>query len=544
MNDEASAGSPVAPTVDRFELLVQSVVDYAIYMLDPGGHIVSWNSGAQHIKGYAADEVLGRHFSLFYTEEDRAVGMPDRVLAIAREKGRYNGEAWRVRRDGTRFRALVAIDAIRDDNGALLGFAKVTRDVTDRWEMQSRIEESERRFRLFAEGAIDYALCMLDTQGNIQGWNESAQRATGYVSTEVLGQPMDFLLDEQARAAGALHELLVRAAAQGSCEEERHWQRKDGSGFIGRVTVRALTDLDGTLHGFACMIRDVSEQRATQQALESAQEQLFQSQKLDALGQLTGGVAHDFNNILQAITGNLDVASLQLQRKDVGKAERQIQGAMRSVVRAKHLTTRLLAFARRQPLLPTHIDLNVLVASMIELLERTVGSTISMRVELMPSPLWVWCDAHQFETSLINLAINGRDAMPHGGRLRISTSMVPAGSGEAARACLIVEDTGIGMSKDMLAQVFDPFFTTKPLGQGTGLGLSMVHGFMVQSQGSVAIHSQPGEGTRVVLQFPLCEAPADRAAMPPGPLPDCPGSPGIMHRGAPAGSAAACCRPS
>jgi PAS domain S-box-containing protein len=504
---ELPADQRVKPKDDRFELLVQSVVDYAIYMLDPQGRISSWNSGAEHIKGYAAEEVLGRHFSLFYTEEDRASGVPQQVLDIAAREGRYNGEAWRIRRDGSRFRALVVIDAIRDPEGRLLGFAKVTRDVTSHWEMVSRLEESERRFRLFAEVAVEYALCMLDNDGNIRGWNESAQRVTGYESVDVLGKPFDYLLDDGVRSPGIRMELLLQARARSSHEEERRCLRRDGLNFLARITIRALTDKEGVLHGFACIIRDVSEQRATQDALENAREQLFQSQKLDALGQLTGGVAHDFNNILQAITGNLDVATLQLQRDEPGKAERQIENAMRSVERAKHLTQRLLAFARRQPLVPTTIDLNVLVASMIDLLERTVGSAIGMRVELSPSPLWVWCDAHQLEMSLVNLVINGRDAMPRGGCLRIATGH----SSEEALACLAVEDNGIGMSKEMVSKAFDPFFTTKPLGQGTGLGLSMIHGFMAQSRGTVTLHSRPGEGTRVVLQFPLCDAPGPSA---------------------------------
>lgn len=497
----------------RFELLVQSVVHYAIYMLDPAGHIASWNSGAQHIKGYTAEEVLGRHFSMFYTQEDQALGLPERVLSIAEREGRYNGESWRVRRDGSRFRALVVVDAIRDPSGTLLGFAKVTRDITRQWEAQCRLEESERRLRLFAEGAIEYALCMLDTDGRIQDWNVSTQRVTGYTAEDVIGQPLDLLLEE----AGVSGALLRRARETGSREEERRLRRKDGSFFLAQVAVKALADQDGVLHGFACMIRDVSEQRATQNALEDTREQLFQSQKLDALGQLTGGVAHDFNNILQAITGSLDVATLYLQRGEPGKAEHQLESAMNAVDKASHLTRRLLAFARRQPLLPTRFDLNASVASMIDLLERTVGATVSMRIDLCPEPLWITCDIHQLETSLINIAINGRDAMPHGGTLRISTGTASARTaklhGEQVFACLTVEDSGIGMSREMASKAFDPFFTTKPLGQGTGLGLSMVHGFMEQSRGTVTLHSQPGEGTRVTLLFPLDDGEGETTAI-------------------------------
>jgi len=235
---------------------------------------------------------------------------------------------------------------------------------------------------------------------------------------------------------------------------------------------------------------------------------LLQAQKLDALGRLTGGVAHDFNNILQAIYGSLDVATLQLQRGETAKAEHHVESAMRSVDRARHLTQRLLAFARRQPLVPETLDLNRHVALMADLLERTVGSRVSVRIDLAPMPLWILCDISQLETALLNLAINGRDAMPDGGCLRISTSG-PVGRGtDAEEARLTVEDDGIGMSGDMIAKVFEPFFTTKPQGQGTGLGLSMIKGFMQQLRGRVTLHSAPGEGTRVVLYFPACRPPA------------------------------------
>jgi PAS domain S-box-containing protein len=490
----------------RFELLVQSVVDYAIYMLDPEGNIASWNSGAQQIKGYAAEEVLGRHFSLFYTEEDRARGLPGRVLSIAASEGRYNGEAWRVRRDGSRFRAMVAIDAIRDANGTLLGFAKVTRDVTKRWEAQSKLEQSERRFRLFAEGAVDYALCMLDRDGFVQDWNEGAERIAGYRQIEIVGRSVAFLFSEEEQAAGLASLLLRQASDKGVHEDERACVKSDGSSFQAKLTIRALKDKDGVLHGFAFLMRDVSEQRATEAELESTREQLLQAQKLDALGQLTGGVAHDFNNILQAITGHLDVASLHLERGNADKAAYQIESVTRSVERATHLVRRLLAFARRQPLMPTRIDLSRHVASIAELLERTVGPRVSIRFDLTPDPLCVLCDPHQLETALVNLVINGRDAMPQGGCVRVSTRVLSAREGRHASACLMVEDEGVGMSKDMASKAFDPFFTTKPLGQGTGLGLSMVHGFVEQSHGTVALHSVPNEGTSLTLLFPLCES--------------------------------------
>lgn len=490
---------------DRFELLVQSVVDYAIYMLDPNGYITSWNSGAEQIKGYSAAEALGKHFSIFYTPEDRARDMPAKALAIAREQGRFNGEAWRVRRDGSRFRALVAIDAIHDSDGALLGFAKVTRDVTEHWEAVARLEESERRFRLFVQGVPDYAICMLDERGCVRHWNMGARRISGYDSTDMLGRPIASLFSEEDRLSGVMGRLLQEALDRDSCNAE-YWNfRKDGSRFLAHISLRALKDDDGTLRGYAHIIRDLSEQRATESELEATREQLLQAQKLDALGQLTGGVAHDFNNILQAITGGLEVASMRLAKGDTAEVQYRLDGAARSVERAMHLTRRLLAFARRQPLMPVCLDLNALVSSMTELLERTVGARVSVEIDLNPRFLYVFCDANQLETALLNLAINGRDAMPNGGRLCIRTQPGPAGPDGQKFASVSVADNGVGIPKEMASRVFDPFFTTKPVGQGTGLGLSMIHGFVQQSKGVVLLHSTPGEGTRVELHLPLCE---------------------------------------
>ena len=447
------------------------------------------------------------HFSMFYTQEDRARDMPGKALAIAREQGRFNGEAWRVRRDGSRFRALVAIDAIRSNSGQLIGFAKVTRDVTAHWEAVARLEESERRFRLFVEGVPDYAICMLDEHGCVRHWNAGARRISGYDSIEMIGMPIASLFSDEDRMSGVMGRLLNEALERDSCDAE-YWNfRRDGTRFLAHISLRALKDEDGTLRGYAHIIRDLSEQRSTESELEAIREQLLQSQKLDALGQLTGGVAHDFNNILQAITGGLEVASIRLARGDHEQVQHQLDHATRSVERGTHLTRRLLAFARRQPLSPACLDLNGLVSSMTELLERTVGARVNVEIELDPTRLHVLCDPSQLETALLNLAINGRDAMPNGGSLRISTQTGPPGPNGEQFASVSVVDNGIGMPKEMISRVFDPFFTTKPLGQGTGLGLSMIHGFVQQSQGMVHLESRPGEGTRVDLYLPLCEPP-------------------------------------
>jgi PAS domain S-box-containing protein len=364
-----------------FELLVESVTDYAIYMLDPKGQIVSWNSGARRIKGYESDEIIGKHFSCFYSEDDRAADMPMRGLRIAADVGRMEMEGWRLRKDGTRFWANVIIDAIRS-NGKLVGFAKVTRDITER------------------------------------------------------------------RAAEA---------------------------------------------------------------------RLRQAQKMEAVGQFTGGAAHDFNNLLMAILGSLEI--LRKRLPDNPKILALLDNAVQGAKRGTSLTQRMLAFARRQELKHATVELRELIEGMGELLERSVGPTVSLESHYPREPVYVRTDANQLETALLNLAINARDAMPQGGSLTISvtqelidrdhfTSLAPGGY-----ACLSIKDTGDGMDDATLAKATEPFFTTKGVGKGTGLGLSMVDGLAGQSGGKLTLHSELGQGTTVCIWLPTVafEAAAEEA---------------------------------
>jgi PAS domain S-box-containing protein len=362
-------------TENQFQLLVAGVGDCAIYMLDPTGCIISWNPGAERIKGYSAAEIIGHHVSEFYTAEDRANAVPQHVLSVAASKGKFEGEAWRVRKDGTRFWASVLVDAIRDTDGTLIGFAKITRDMTERRLMQ---------------------------------------------------------------------------------------------------------------------------------------EQLHQSQKMEAIGQLTGGVAHDFNNLLTVILGNLETVWRQVPAED-GRLRRAIDQATRGAQRAATLTQQLLAFSRRQPLNPKPTDVNRLVSGLSELIRRTLREDISIET-VLGGGLWrIEVDAHQLESALLNLAVNSRDAMPSGGKLTIETANTHLDENYAARyaeispgqyVVICITDNGCGMSSEVLARAFDPFFTTKPIGQGTGLGLSQVFGFVKQSGGHIKLYSEVGEGTTVKIYLP------------------------------------------
>ena len=365
-------------TERRFRLLVEGVTDYAIYMLDPSGHVVNWNSGAERIKGYSRDFIIGHHFSMFYTADDQRTGVPQQALAQAAQTGKYEAEGWRMRSDGTRFWAGVVINAIKSADGELIGFAKITRDLTER-------------------------------------------RAA----------------DERAR----------------------------------------------------------------------------QAQKMEGIGQLTGGVAHDFNNLLTIIIGNLETLQRNLGEPsvDVDRLRRSAENAMRGARRAESLTQRLLAFSRQQPLSPKPVELGRLMTGMSDLLRRTLGEQVTVET-VVGGGLWrAHADPNQLELAILNLAVNARDAMPSGGKLTLETENVFIDEKYAATQAevvpgqyvmLAVTDNGTGMSADVKARAFDPFFTTKDVGHGTGLGLSQVYGFVKQSRGHVKIYSEVGEGTTIKIYLP------------------------------------------
>jgi PAS domain S-box-containing protein len=366
----------------RYRMLVEAVTDYAIYMLDPNGIVTSWNPGAERFKGYTAAEIIGQHFSRFYTEEDRKTGLPVRALETARREGKFESEGWRVRKDGSHFWAYVVIDPIRLSSGDIIGFAKVTRDLTER--------------------------------------------------------------------------------------------------------------------------------RTAQIELEKTREVLLQSQKMEAMGQLTGGIAHDFNNLLMAVLSSLELMRKRLPNdpKLVALLENALHGAQRGTT----LTKRLLAFARRQELKQQVVDIPQLIRGMTDLLQRSLGPSVSVqtRFPLVIKP--ALADANQLEMALLNLTVNARDAMPNGGQIVVATREESILAGDATGLepgryiCLTVSDTGTGMDEATLKRATEPFFTTKGPGKGTGLGLSMVHGLAAQCGGRFTLQSRKGEGTTAELWLPVAEA--------------------------------------
>jgi PAS domain S-box-containing protein len=500
-----------ASRVDRnsYEQLVQSVVDYAIYQLDLEGRVASWNAGAERIKGYCAEEIIGAHFSRFYMPEDREAGGPDRALKLARENGRFAAEGWRLRKDGTRFWASVVIDPIWQD-GVLVGFAKITRDITESREAALAALEAERSFRILVQGVTDYAIYMLSPEGVVTNWNAGAERIKGYSAAEMVGQHFSRFYRAEDLEKKLPWSALDTARREGRYHAEGWRQRKDGTRFWASAVIDAIHDDDGTLLGFAKVTRDLTERHEADMELAKAREQLFQSQKMEAVGQLTGGLAHDFNNLLAGITGSLELLRTRVAQGRINELERYITAGLGAASRAAALTHRLLAFSRRQTLQPTAVDTNKLIAGIEDLIRRTVGPAIAVEA-VATIGLWsCFCDPNQLENAVLNLCINARDAMPDGGRLTIETANTWLDDAEARErdmpkgqyVAICVTDTGTGMTPDIVARAFDPFFTTKPIGMGTGLGLSMIYGFAQQSGGQARIYSEVGKGTTVKLYLP------------------------------------------
>jgi PAS domain S-box-containing protein len=377
---EKEAAEALRASERQFRLLVNGVTDYALYMLSPDGIVTNWNAGAQRIKGYTADEMIGRHFSRFFADSERQAGTPARSLRIAAEQGRYEAEGWRVRKDGTRFWANVVIDAIRNEHGHLVGFAKITRDITER-----------------REGQI---------------------------------------------------------------------------------------------------------------ALQATEAQLAQSQKMEALGQLTGGVAHDFNNLLMVVSGN--ILTIKKAAADNPKILRAAEAIGLAGKRGESLTRQLLTFSRRQSLNPVVVSLHDAIEAIRTLLASSIGTLVQLDARI-PSDVWaVEVDPNELELAVVNLVLNSRDAMSQGGVITITAENRGLKRNDSAAAmeregefvALKVSDTGCGIPEDILSKVFDPFFTTKQTGKGTGLGLSQAYGFANRSGGFIDLVSEVGRGTDVTLYLP------------------------------------------
>jgi PAS domain S-box-containing protein len=378
------------------------------------------------------------------------------------------------------------------------------------------LRHSEERFRLLVEGVADHAIFMLDPEGRVANWNLGASRLIGY-GDDIVGMHYGVLHTDEDRDAGIPDALLLDAKREGKSEGEGWRVRKDGSRFWAEATIRAVRNERGEIIGFAKIVRDVTERRLAQQALERTRDALAISQKMETVGQLTGGVAHDFNNILAVILGSLELAKKRLQTEDP-RIHRLLDNAIHGALRGASLTQRMLAFARKQDLKPVIVDVPELVRGMSGLLKFDPAIRVETRFPIELAKVKV--DANQLELAILNLAVNARDAMAiGGGTISIAAREEQAADGlaEGRYIAISVSDTGCGMDAETLKHAQEPFFTTKGVGKGTGLGLSMVKGLAEQSGGVLRLKSLIGEGTTAEIWLPATqdEQVAPRAAAEP-----------------------------
>jgi PAS domain S-box-containing protein len=346
---------------------------------------------------------------------------------------------------------------------------------------------------------------MLDAQGYVRSWNDGARRLKGYDADEIVGQHFRIFLPEEVRDGDMAAEALVTAAREGQFEAQTWLVRKDGGRFYASVVMDAIRNDAGELIGFAKLTRDITTQHEAQVAIELAREQLTQAQKMEALGQLTGGIAHDFNNLLMIVSGYAQILAGRLSE---AKDKQAVDAIRAAANRGEKLTRQLLAFSRRQQLMPVVVDLRQRIDVVRDMLAPSLRGNIELICDIEDKIWPVEVDLGELELALVNIAVNARDAMLDGGTITLSARNVVLKPGSAAGAlegefvALAIIDTGAGMPADVLQRVFEPFFTTKPVGKGTGLGLSQVHGFASQSGGAVTLTSEPGRGTVVTIYLP------------------------------------------
>ena len=516
----------------RFRQLLEAL-PAAVYTTDAEGRITFYNQAAVEFSG--RKPVLGSDRWCVGARLFAADGEPIRhgecpmAVALKEDRPVRGIEAIMERPDGTRVHFLPFPTPLHDSSGALVGAVNMLVDITDRKKaeeagqqlnqtLEERVEErtremaeafarlrvSEERFRLLVQGVTDYAIFMLDPEGSVTNWNLGAERIYGYSAAEIVGSHFSRFHSEKDRKSRLPETALDTTRRTGRYEGEGWRVRKDGTILWVGAVIDAIHDDAGKLIGFAKITRDLTEKRA-------ADEQLWQAQKMEAVGQLTGGVAHDFNNLLTAIIGNLEMLTTLLPED--GSAGRHAAAALRAAARGARLTEHLLAFSRRQEIRPQTVSVNDLLHETLILCQKTVGEGVELEVSLQPGIWACHIDPAQFEAAILNLAANGRDAMSRSGRLTVATENVTAGDSDGIDlmageyVVVSVGDGGCGMSAEVLARAFEPFYTTKEVGKGTGLGLSQVYGFAKQSGGTARIEIRKDVGTTVRIYIPRDDGP-------------------------------------
>jgi len=498
---------------NRLRAVVDTAVD-GVILIDRSGRILMFNPACERLFGYSASEVIGQNVKMlmpspFHEEHDRYLTNYEqtgnrKIIGIGREViGR--------RQDGSTFPMDLSVGESHQEDETI--FVGIIHDLTERKQQERDLSEFSSRLRAVVETAVD-GVILIDAKGIVSMFNPACERLFGYTASEVIGQNVKMLMPAPFHEEHDGYLLNYRETGERKIigiGREVVGRRKDGTTFPMDLSVGEARQQEpgGNANSgsaiFVGIIHDLTERKKTE-------EQLVQAQKMEMVGQLSGGIAHDFNNLLTVIIGNAELLGNKLKaRPDL---KQFCDTIMNAGDRGAELTQRLLAFSRRQTLKPVAIDCNALVESMRVLLQRTLRENIEIRLSLDPQLIMAFADPAQLESAILNLALNAQDAMPIRGKLSISTQnmlldeqyqdghpeVMPGGY-----VLIAVTDDGMGMTPEVRERVFEPFFTTKDVGKGSGLGLSMVYGFIKQSNGHVAIYSEPGLGTTVRLYLPAAK---------------------------------------
>jgi PAS domain S-box-containing protein len=504
----SGAGGTATESVGLYQLLVESVQDYAIFALDPDGFVLSWNAGAERLKGYRRDEIVGRHFSTFYPQVDLDAGKPAWELEVAAREGRLEDEGWRLRKDGTRFWANVVITALRGESGALVGFAKVTRDLTERRAAEETLRESEERFRLLVQSVRDYAIFMLDPQGIVISWNEGAQRIKQYRAEEIIGRHFStFYPPEDAAKPAWELEVAVR---DGRVEDEGWRVRKDGTRFWANVVITALRNPQGRLVGFTKVTRDLTERRESERrAVEDARRLAQVEAANQAKSQFLAAMSHELRTPLNAIGGYAELLAI-----GIGGSVSDVQhGYLDKIQRSqRHLLTiinDLLNFSRLEAghiaYQSERVELVESAHSVAAMLEpQAAEKRIALVVDSCPGGVAAIADPPRVEQIILNLCSNAVKFTEAGGRVEVSCEA------RGREVAVVVRDTGVGIPPDETERIFEPFvqlgrgLTSQH--EGAGLGLAISRDLARGMGGDLTAASVPGKGSTFTLTLPAAPA--------------------------------------
>ncbi len=489
---------------ERYRVLVETVTDYAILLLDPDGVIQTWNAGVEKLQGYTADQIVGQHFSLFYPPDAVARAWPEHELTVARDKGRFEDEGWRVRRDGSRFWANVIITALYDDHGALTGFSKITRDLTDRRRQEEMLRESEERFRLLVEAVKEYAIFMLDPEGRVASWNVGAQNIKGYTAEEIIGRHFSVFYPPDAIARHWPDHELRMARMTGRFEDEGWRIRKDGSRFWANVVITALYDHKGELRGFGKLTRDLTVRRQI--------EDLQRNER--RMNEFLAMLGHELRNPLSPLQSALDVLEL---KPDDPKASTWARGVfVRQVRHLSRLVDDLLDVSRitsgKVSLRFENVDLGRIVDETIDAMRPQIEARHhTLDLHLSATPLSVRGDPTRLAQIVSNLVTNAVKYTPEGGRIRVTAER------DGDFAALTVADNGVGIAPELVPRMFDLFVQgERPLDRtqgGFGVGLTLVKRLAELHGGTAAgTSSGMGQGSEFLVRLPLRAEPLPQGA--------------------------------